>query len=180
MKRHLVLALISLSLAAVSLVLYSAEPGFPGMHRGPRHLNDAGFDNSHMIGTFGFFRLADELEISDPQLLQLRALFQKNDEKIRSGRQHRKLYKKLSDPDLTEADARKIAAEEGKAVEEAIIGRFQMQQDLRKILSAEQYKKLHAHRRPPMPPMPWRGGHRMPDDIDDEENSPRPGMKNRR
>ena len=30
MKRHLVLALVSLSLAAVSLVLYSAEPGFPG------------------------------------------------------------------------------------------------------------------------------------------------------
>lgn len=162
MKKHLVLALVSLSLAAVSLVLYSAEPGFPGRHFGPRHLNDAGFDNSHMIGTFGFFRLAEELEISDPQLLQLRALFQKNGEKMRSGRQHRKLYKKLSDPDLTEADARKIAVEEGKAVEETIMARFQMQQDLRKILSPEQYKKLHAHRRPPMPPMMGRNTSGMP------------------
>lgn len=162
MKKHLVLALVSLSLAAVSLVLYSAEPGFPGRHFGPRHLNDGGFDNSHMIGTFGFFRLAEELEISDPQLLQLRALFQKNGEKMRSGRQHRKLYKKLSDPDLTEADARKIAAEEGKAIEETIMARFQMQQDLRKILSPEQYKKLHAHRRPPMPPMIGRDTSGMP------------------
>lgn len=162
MKRHLVLALVSLSLAAVSLVLYSAEPGFPGRHFGPRHLNDGGFDNSHMIGTFGFFRLAEELEISDPQLLQLRALFQKNGEKMRSGRQHRKLYKKLSDPDLTEADAKKIAAEEGKVVEEAIMARFQMQQDLRKILSPEQYKKLHAHRHPPMPPMIGRDTSGMP------------------
>lgn len=167
MKRYLVLTLVSLSLAAVSLVLYSAEPDFPGRHFGPRHLNDAGFDNSHMIGAFGFFKLADELEISGPQLLQLRALFQKNDEKMRLGQQHRKLYKKLSDPNLTEADAKKIAAEQGKAVEEAIMARFQMQQDLRKILSPEQYKKLHARRRPPMPPMPWRGGHGMPEGSED-------------
>ncbi len=35
MKRHLVLALVSLSLATVSLVLYSAEPGFRGCTAAP-------------------------------------------------------------------------------------------------------------------------------------------------
>ena len=103
----------------------------------------------HMIGTFGFFRLAEELKYRIRSFSAARSVSE-NGEKMRSGRQHRKLYKSFQIRILLKL-MRKIAAEEGKVVEEAIMARFQMQQDLRKILSPEQYKKLHAHRRPPMP-----------------------------
>lgn len=153
MKKQLALMFLSISLIAVTLVLYSAEIDRSGNNApmgGPHHLNGGGFDNSHMLGGFGFFRLADELEITNPQLLQLRMWFQKNEKVMNAGHQRRMMFKKLSDPDLTEADVKKIAAAEGKAVEESIVARFQMLQDLRKILSPAQFKKLHERRQPPM------------------------------
>ncbi len=153
MKKQLALMFLSISLIAVTIALYSAEincSATRGPMGGPHHLNGGGFDNSHMLGGFGFFRLADELEVTNPQLLQLRMWFQKNEKIMHAGHQRRMMFKKLSDPDLTEADVKKIAVAEGKALEESIVVRFQMLQDLRKILTPAQFKKLHERRQPPM------------------------------
>lgn len=151
MKRHLALLVLSVFLIAVTLVLYSAEMERPGFHGrghgfGPSRMNGGGFDNSHMIGMFGMFRLADELEISNPQLLQLRMMFQKEKSQHKSLHSRRLLHKKLSDPNLKEEDVKKIAEDAGKAVSESIMARFQMMQELRKILTPEQFKKLHERR----------------------------------
>ncbi len=145
MKRYLTLMLLSVSLIAVTLVLYSAEMRSPGMG-GPGHPRGGHFGGPDMIGGAGFFKLADELEITNPQLLQLRMLFQKHEKIMKAGQQRHMMFKKLSDPDLKDEDVKKMAAAEGKAVEEAIIARFQMMQDLRKILTPEQFKTLNERR----------------------------------
>lgn len=150
MKKQLSLMFLSISLIAVTLVLYSAEVDRPGTNTPmswPHNLNGGGFDNLHMIGGFGFFKLADELEITNPQLLQLRMWFQKNEKIMNAGQERRLLFKKFSDHALSEADVKKIAAAEGKALEESIVARFQMLQDLRKILTPAQFKKLQERKR---------------------------------
>lgn len=153
MKNRLALVLLSVLLFAVTVVLYSAEMGRPGagarMGR-MQHLGGGSFGNEQMIGGFGFFKMADKFELTDPQLLAMRAWYQKNEKTMNAGKERLKMFKKLSDPTLSEEDVKKIAAEEGKAVEESIIGRFQMMQELRKILTPDQLKKLQEGRRPPM------------------------------
>ncbi len=156
MKKQLSLFILSVCLIAVTLVLYSAEidsqagagPMFAPMGPPPQH-GHGGPGHPMMFNSIGFFKLIDELDISNPQLLQLRMWFQKNEKIMKSGNRRHLMFKKLSDPTLTEPDVRKIAAEEAKAVEESIITHFRQMQELRKILTEEQFKKLHERPQPP-------------------------------
>lgn len=171
MKRQITLLLISISLIAVSLVLYSAELENRDFG-GPGHHKAKGFENAplsppppHMIGILGLFKLADELEITNPQLLQLRLFFQKNCKTMKGVGPRHLLHKKLSDPTLKEEDVKKIAAEEGKAIEKSILAKFQMMQDLKKILTPEQFKKLHELRPRGHKPLMDRPGFEPPPEV---------------
>ncbi len=176
MKKQLSLFILSVSLIAVTLVLYSAEmnnqagagPMFAPMGPPSQH-GPGGPGHPMMFNSIGFFKLIDDLDISNPQLLQLRIWFQKNTQIMKAGHKRHLIYKKLSDPTLSLEDAKKIAAEEGKAVEESIISHFQQMQELRKILSEDQFKKLHER---PQPPDHRRGftGDRFENAEDDSEN----------
>lgn len=143
MKKSMLFALIIGLLAAIPLTIYSADKDagktgrFMKLHRHQRQ----GPDDMAM-GLMPMFKLADDLAITNPQLLQLRMLFQKNcnTEKGMLSRKHH--FKKLSDPSLTLEDAKKIAAEAGKSTEEKILAHYSMIQQIKKILTPEQMKKL--------------------------------------
>lgn len=145
MQRNLFLALIAVILATVPLAIYSADTDGATPSRMKRH----GFHGqqghgpgNHAMGLMKMFRQADDLEITNPQLLQLRMLYQKNCNAGKDKGQRRDLFKKLSDPSLKEADIKKIAAEAGKAAEESIMAKYNMMQEIKKILTPEQLKKL--------------------------------------
>ncbi|NCB37252.1 MAG: hypothetical protein EOM80_00650 [Erysipelotrichia bacterium] len=148
MKKHIAMLFLSLALIAVSIVLYSAEIGDKKPVFSNRH-HAIGRKNPDMIELFGMFKLADDLEITNPQLLQLRMLFQKSSVTFKKDKKTGPVFKRLADQNLTEEEIKKIAAEEGKMAEARILAGFKLMQELKKILTPEQLKKLHE-RRPPM------------------------------
>ena len=143
MKKKFTFVLLAVFLAISALVLYSAEKeGFKRIERRIEIRNTRGGDEMLPAGLTRLFKVADELDLTNPQLLQLRMLYQKKAEGEKENRESKKLGKKLSDPTLTEADVKKYAAEKAKALETHILAKYQIQQDLKKILTPEQFKKL--------------------------------------
>lgn len=139
MKRNLLFVFIVTLLAAMPLAIYSADKD-GGFMKSARHRGFEGKDSA--MGLMKMFKLADDLEITNPQLLQLRMLFQKNCNAMKKNDSKKDLFKQLSDPALKEEDVKKLAAEAGKAAEERILARFNMMQEIKKILTPEQLKKL--------------------------------------
>ncbi|MDD2999679.1 MAG: hypothetical protein PHV05_11510 [Candidatus Riflebacteria bacterium] len=148
MKKHIAMLFLSLALIAVSIVLYSAEISDQNAVFQGRH-HETGCRHPDMIELFGMFKLADDLEITNPQLLQLRMLFQKSSVTLKKDKKTGPVFKRLVDQNLTEEEIKKIAVEEGKTAEARVLAGFQLMQELKKILTPEQLKKLHE-RRPPM------------------------------
>jgi len=109
------------------------------------------------------FKFADELDLSNPQLLQLRMVFQKQSESRKKNMQSRKQFKKLNDCNISEAEVRKLASEKAKQLEESIIARFKMQQEIKKIFTPEQLKKLEKLKagKPARKGMPFMKGGKM-------------------
>jgi len=178
MKRKLTFALLAVFLAASALVLHSAEKKEMKRVKNIEIRRMHGGGEDMMPGALArLFEVADDLELTNPQLLQLRMLYQKQSELAKKRRESRKHDKELSDPDLKEEDVKKFAAEQAKMLEAGIIARFQMQQEFKKIFTPEQLKKLeeskakHRKNGPPMggrmgampfgaarmPPMPFGG-----------------------
>jgi len=143
MNRNFFYVLALLLVTALPLAIFSAEDVLQTEKSAPefsRPRGDSG--NAFYKKMMPLFKLADEIELTNPQLLQLRMLYQKNC-KIDSGRKAgHELYKKLSDPSLKEEDAKKMAAEAAKAAEEKILSRYRMTQEVKRILTPEQLKKL--------------------------------------
>lgn len=138
MKRNFWFVIIALLLATTPLVIHSAGRGAPGMF--PWRGGPGG--HAGVAGLLQMFALADELEITNPQLLQLRLLFQKNCSRIKNSDSHKALAKGLLDSSMKEEDVKKIASEAAKSIEERIMTRFYLMQEVKKILTPEQIKKL--------------------------------------
>lgn len=139
MKKNLLFVFIVTLLAAMPLAIYSADKD-GGFMKFARHRGSG--ENDSAMGLMKMFKLADDLEITNPQLLQLRMLFQKNCNAMKNESPRKNLFKQLSDPSLKEEDVKKLAAEAGKATEKKILARFNMMQEIKKILTPEQLKKL--------------------------------------
>lgn len=131
MKRNYFFMTVLAILLTVPLAIHSADMNKARLGRG-----------NHAMGLMKMFKVADELELTNPQLLQLRLIYQKSCNRKQENVSPKELGKKLSAPDITEAEIKKIAAEHAKAVEESIIYRFTMMQEIKKVLSPEQLKKL--------------------------------------
>lgn len=91
-----------------------------------------------------FFKLADEIELTDEQLIQLRSFYKKH---------YSEPAKKFEKPDMpssetlfymNEEQLRKIADDESKKVHEKMMGTFQKIIDIKKILTYEQLKKIKS------------------------------------
>lgn len=143
MNRNFFYVLALLLVTALPLAIFSAEDSLK-IEKSALEIGRAPGDpgNGFYKRMVPLFKLADEIELTNPQLLQLRMLYQKNC-KLDSGRKAgRDIFKKLSDPDLKEEDVKKMAAETAKAAEEKILSRYRMMQEVKKILTPEQLKKL--------------------------------------
>ncbi len=159
MKNRIVLVLIVAFVAATALVLHSAEKEEVRRIRHIEIRKTAGNETMMPAGLIKLFKIAEELELTNPQLLQLRMLFQKQTESRKKLKEEKKQFKNLNDSDLSEEEVRKLAAEKAKQLEESIIARFKMQQEIKKIFTPEQLKKLEelnakkpARKGPPMMP----------------------------
>ncbi len=143
-KNFYVLAFVLV--AALPLIIFSEEKIANGMEyrSGIKMSGDSANGFVHRL--MPLFRLADDINLTNPQLIQLRMLYQKNcqldDEKMC----RMELLKKLSDPSLKEEDVQKLAAEAAKQAEENILKRFRMMQEIKKILTPEQLSKLETCR----------------------------------
>ena len=94
-----------------------------------------------------FFKLADELELTDDQMIQLRGYYKKHLVKP-----EKKLEKpSMPSPEdfckMTEEEMKKFAENESKKVHDAIMGTLQKIIDIKKILSPEQFQKLREKSR---------------------------------
>lgn len=143
MNRNFFYVLALLLVTALPLAIFSAENTIE-TEKSALKISRATGDNGNAFfkRMKPLFKLADEIELTNPQLLQLRMLYQKNS-KLDSGRKAGlDLFKKLSDPELKEEDVKKMAAEAARAAEEKILSRYRMMQEVKKILTPEQLKKL--------------------------------------
>lgn len=144
MNRRFLYVLAFLMVAALPLIIFSEEktaaddiekaPGFFKMRGSP--------ENGFLKGLMPLFRLADEFNLTNPQLIQLRMLYQKNCQSGEEKVTRNEFFKKLSDPSLNEEEVRKLASEAAKATENEILRRFRMVQEIKKILTPDQLKKL--------------------------------------
>ncbi|PKL50619.1 MAG: hypothetical protein CVV42_02520 [Candidatus Riflebacteria bacterium HGW-Riflebacteria-2] len=157
MQKKFTLVLIVVFVMVTALSLHSAEKREVKRIRHLEIRTTTGAGNVMPAQLIQFFKFADALELSNQQLLQLRMLYQKQAESSKKRMQDNKHGKKLTDCDLTEKEVRKMAAEKAKQLEESIIARFKMQQEIKKIFTPEQLKKLeemkskkHARKGPPM------------------------------
>lgn len=141
MKTKITFALLAVFLAASTLIIFAAEKESvesgkkAGIHR-------ARGGDILPVGLTMLFRVADELELTNSQLLQLRMLYQKKSESEKKHLKNRALGRKLFEAKPSEEEVKKFAAEMAKKVESDIIARYKMQQELNNILTSEQCKKL--------------------------------------
>lgn len=142
MNKKITFVLLAVFLVAFALILHSAEKeGFKHIKRIEiRKMRGGGAILPE--GLIKLFKIADELELTNPQLLQLRMLYQKQSALATKHMESRKPGQKLFDTDLKEEDVKKFAAEQAKQLESSILARFQMQQELKKIFTPDQVKKL--------------------------------------
>jgi Spy/CpxP family protein refolding chaperone len=144
--KKLTIVLVVLILATTAMVLHSAEKE----GRRVREIEIRrviGGNADLMPGELArLFKFADKLELTNPQLLQLRIHYQKQAKLSKENKDCNEQCKKLSDPNLKEEDVKKIAAEQAKLLEAKILAKFQMKQELKKILTPEQLKKLEEMR----------------------------------
>ncbi|MBU1106066.1 MAG: hypothetical protein KKB51_05300 [Candidatus Riflebacteria bacterium] len=178
MKKKLTFVLFAVFMATSALTLYSAEKeGFKRIEKIEIRKTRGG-DDMLPAGLMRLFKIADELELTNPQLLQLRMLFQKRDANVKKLMETRKTDKKLSDPTLTEEAVKIFAAEKAKALETQILARYQMQQDLKKIFTPEQCKKLEEMKakKSHKEGMPFFGKNRPPRPFPGDGRPPRPSF----
>ncbi|EKD81057.1 MAG: hypothetical protein ACD_39C02001G0001 [uncultured bacterium] len=171
MKKKITFVLLAVFLVVSALILHAAErEGFKHIKRIEiRQMRGGG--NMLPEGLLKLFKIADELDLTNPQLLQLRMLYQKQSDLASKHMESRTQGKKLVDGDMKEEDVKKFAAEQAKQLESNILARFQMQQELKKIFTPDQLKKIEEmkskrphHEGMPFagrmgPPMPFGGHH---------------------
>jgi Spy/CpxP family protein refolding chaperone len=133
--------------AMVLSVVLGAVPGFgqPGSHgpMGP----DKGADQGAVFQVFvPCFALLDELNITNEQFAQLRALHQKNRERhqiLRKDlRETQGKIKKAFADGIEAKDAMALAETFGRLTQQSLALRLEIMGELRGILNAEQMKKL--------------------------------------
>jgi Spy/CpxP family protein refolding chaperone len=163
MHRKLILVLIVVFVAVSALALHSAEKREVKRIRHIEIRKNAGSADFMPARLMQLFKFADELELSNPQLLQLRMVFQKQAESHKKNMQNSKQFKKLNDCNISEEEVRKLASEKAKQLEESIIAKFRMQQEIKKIFTPEQLKKLEElkARKPARKGMPFMKGGKM-------------------
>ncbi len=147
MRKSLTFVLIAIFMGTTALVLHSADKKEVRRTKHLRARMMPHSDNMMPRGLIGLFEFADKLELTNPQLLQLRMFHQKQVERIKEFKHKRMSERNPFTADLKEEDVKKYAAEQAKMVETRILARFQMQQDLKKIFTPEQLNKLELMRK---------------------------------
>jgi len=142
MKKRITLVLMVAFIVATALALHSAEKEKVRRIRHIEIRRTTGNETMMPEGLLKLFKTADKLELTNPQLLQLRMLYQKNADLAQKHKETAKLGKKLCDPNLKEEDVKKYASEQAKSLEARILAKYQLQQEFRKVLTPEQLKKL--------------------------------------
>jgi Spy/CpxP family protein refolding chaperone len=143
MKRSTILVIFVTLLAAIPLAIQSAAPirgfaGRPGMGPGMHQMHNP------LTGLLAMFRVADELELTGPQLLQLRLVWQKAAADF--ARPDMKAFSGLAGSSMNEEEVKKAAAAMAKSVEQGIIAHYNLIQEVKKILTPEQIKKLEERK----------------------------------
>ena len=142
MQKKFTLFLVTIFVALAVANLYSAEKAKVRRFERIEVRKTTGGNEMMPEQLIQLFKFADELELSNPQLLQLRMVFQKQAEARKKNMQSRKQFKKLNDSNISEEEVRKLAAAKAKQLEESIITKFKMQQEIKKIFTPEQLKKI--------------------------------------
>lgn len=159
MQKKFALVLVALFVVLAAGSLYSAEKAMVKRIERVEVRKAAGDNNMMPARLMQLFKLADELELTNSQLLQLRMVFQKQSEARKKNMQNEKQFKQLNDSNITEAEVRKLAAAKAKQLEESIIAKFKMQQEIKKVFTPEQLIKIEkmnakktVRKGPPMMP----------------------------
>lgn len=142
MRKSLSFVLIAIFIATTAFIVHSAERNEV---RQPKQLRARMMGQSYNMMPHGLgklFEVAEKLELTNPQLLQLRMFHQKQAKHAEELKQKWMSEKKHFTADVKEEDVKKFAAEQAKMVETSILAKFQMQQELKKIFTPEQLKKL--------------------------------------
>lgn len=95
-----------------------------------------------IMGARDFFMLADELNLTDDQIVKLRAYYKKHFSKDADKLSRPMLPKPEDFCKMTEEEMNKFADDAAKNVHDAIMAKLQKIIDLKKILSPEQLEKL--------------------------------------
>ncbi len=194
MQKKLTLVLIVVFVAVTALALHSAEKEKVRRYERIEIRKNLGSGDFMPGKLMQLFKFADELELTNPQLLQLRMVFQKQSAARKKNMLNNKQFKKLNDCNISEDEVRKLASEKAKQLEESIIARFKMQQEIKKIFTPEQLKKLEkmnaktsAKKGPPMLPFWNKAGkdrkgppamrHKMFNRQPDKPGVPRPASR---
>lgn len=96
---------------------------------------------------FEFFKFADELDLSDEQLVNLRAYYKKHFSKKNENKKPFSKFHFLSPEEvlkMSEEEMNKYADEEANKIRENIISMMQKVIDLKRILTAEQLEKVRV------------------------------------
>ncbi len=134
------LALFSL---ATGFAIYSADTSV--MRKG-HQLHKMG-RGMHVMPMFEFFKFADEIGISNTQLIQLRMVFQKFSKKaelLGMGKGHK--MPELKKPESPE-EVKSFVSEISKKMEQGMLMHLEMKKELEKILSEDQLKKMDEMRK---------------------------------
>lgn len=163
MQKKFTLVLVALFVALAAGSLYSAEKAMVKRIERVEVRKAAGDNDLMPARLMQLFKFAEEIELTNPQLLQLRMVFQKQSEACKKNLLNEKQFKKLNDSNISEAEVRKLAAAKAKQLEESIIAKFKMQQEIKKIFTPEQLKKLEKLKaeKPSRKGMPFMKGGKM-------------------
>lgn len=152
MRKFDKVAIVGILLLFTSFTLFSAEK-----HQIRKKMRKHSGEGAH--GFMMFFKTLDKLNISNTQLIQLRMLFEKNKPQKEEFGKTMDFHQKLDDVSTSLQEAKEIIAQIGKKHEERMLKRFQMKQEMGKILSAKQLEQFEQQSMKGPRKKPMRRGH---------------------
>jgi Spy/CpxP family protein refolding chaperone len=122
---------------------YRDKRGFSRKNSSNRH-RYANRNRSRGNGLFKLFAIADELNISNTQLIQLRLAYDKCKTDKNYLTERAKLKAQLNEKDIKFAQAKEIITKLGQMRTEQELKKLEIKEELKKVLSSEQLEKLET------------------------------------
>lgn len=160
---------ITLLVSSAAFAQQEAMLGPPIGGKKPGPMMKRGGQGDPLMQLAVFSKMLDDMDITDQQLTQIRAIFRKSHDRVKEMREEMKEnHKMMKDALEGSKDAKDfagIAAKQGEMTQKMVLARLETHAEIRKVLTTEQLKNLSDRKgargrgvRAPSRGFPYRSG----------------------